>query len=199
MTASPERRMQLLGTLDVVDRVLTAFYRSLMAIIICAILGIAAWVFVKRPIGAGNQGEYFYFGVAALFGIGCALNQFVLAGRRQRRCSILRINTKPIEGGNAWEFHLGPTGHETSASEMTRFDWTGSLSTPLASLPTEVLPNEQSLDCLQSELARGVDLDMACRMIQPKYENWGPLKRRAFQLYVKSVLAERSQRRASEI
>jgi hypothetical protein len=58
--------MQLLGTLDIVDRVLTAFYRSLMALIICAILGIAAWVFVKRPIGAGNQGEYFYFGVAAI-------------------------------------------------------------------------------------------------------------------------------------
>jgi hypothetical protein len=193
MNWSPEQRRQFLDRLDSSDRLLSGFYRRLMGFLIVGILVGSAWVFLWRPLGPGHQGEYFYFGVGALLLLCCVLNQYIWARRRQRRKSLpyVAVETKTAESGRGWEFRLGPAERELASAEPTRAEFSHTFSIPLASIASDLLPDEQALACLESELARGVDLDAACRTVQPAYESWGVLKRRAYQMYVKSLLDER--------
>ncbi|MCI0333316.1 MAG: hypothetical protein L0228_08850 [Planctomycetes bacterium] len=193
MAWSQEQRLQFLGELESARRVLTAFYRCLMGLVSVGILIISIWVFAWRPLGPGHQGEYFYFGAAALFLLGWALSQVFQPTRRLRRSLLpnVTVETKAVEGGRAWEVRLGSTDHEPA--DAVRADFSRSFSIPLASVAAELLPNEESLTCLEAEIARGIDLDAACRTIQPAYEDWGTLQRRAYRMYVKSVLAERQR------
>lgn len=57
-----------------------------------------------------------------------------------------------------------------------------------------MLPDDAALERLQGELAAGADLDTACATIQPAYADWNWAARRAYRLYVESLLKERRGR-----
>jgi hypothetical protein len=106
----PEDRAKLLNTLDSVERVLSIVYRLLMLLIIAAVGLASGWVFIDKSLGPGNQGEYFYFAVLALFVFGWALSSVVQASQRQKRIQLpkVRVETKVRDDGRAWKLAIGP-------------------------------------------------------------------------------------------
>jgi len=109
MTWSNEDRHRLLQSLGSVDRVLVAVYRIFLALILAAILAVVVLVIVWRPWGAGNQGEWFYFGIAVLLALAWVVGQFAKLNRRQRyRNSGVTLNS-------TWTFRFGsddPNAHQ---------------------------------------------------------------------------------------
>jgi len=119
MKWSNEDRQGLLQTLDSVDRVLVAFYRVFLGLIVAAILAVVGLVIVWQPWGAGNQGEWFYFGIAVLLALGWVVGQFAMLHRRQRyRRSGVTVNSSAAEGSWSWTFRFGsgdPNAHQNPA------------------------------------------------------------------------------------
>ncbi|MEX2142126.1 MAG: hypothetical protein WD894_22860 [Pirellulales bacterium] len=115
MNCSNEDRHRLLERLGAVDRVLVAFYRMFLALILSAILVVVLLVIVWRPWGAGNQGEWFYFGIAVLLALGWVAGQFAKLHRRERyRRSGVTVNLSAVERDSTWTFRFGsddPNAH----------------------------------------------------------------------------------------
>jgi hypothetical protein len=195
MNRTSDQKLKFLSKLEAVERLLTRLCRQLMLLVMASVLAGSAWVLTGRRLGPGNQGEYFYFCVAALFVLGWAVDSFVKAGRRLHRRSMpkVTVETEAVKGGRAWQFRLGSLDDEHAKANPVRAEFSRNFSIPLASITSDFLPNEETLACLEAELARGIDLDAACRTIQPAYEDWGMFQRRAYHTYVKNVLAERQR------
>ena len=196
MPRSNNGRRQLLDTLDQVEGVLVRTGRLFMLLIIAAVLAFAAFVFVRKPWGAGHQGEGFYFAAGVLLVLGWAVNQFLALGRRQSRHNLGTVfHSSTHDDGHTWELRLGTTADanqsETPAGEGFRFSFSKSFEIPLATVAREMLPDEDSLRRLESELADGATLERACRSVQPAFEQWSSLQQRAYTGFVARLLEER--------
>jgi len=116
MNWSTESRQSFLRGLDAVDRVVVVFYRVLLALIVVVILVIAGYVAAQRPFGAGNQGEYFYFGMAVLVALGWAVGQFAYLERsRCRTRPAVTLGSSAQDGTYTWQIQLG--GPTSKANE----------------------------------------------------------------------------------
>jgi hypothetical protein len=191
-------RRAFLNGLNRIEQVLVSVGRLFIGLLIAAILAGAVFVFVKRPWGAGNQGEWFYFGVAVLLALGWCVGQFTSLGARRRRRdgdgSMFVLNSEVVEGGQRWTFQFGsPAANSEPTPEGGNdglLNFSQGFQVPLATLARDVLPDEHSLARLREELALGTSLDQACRSVQPAYGTWNGLQRRAFQLCVTSLLEQ---------
>jgi hypothetical protein len=195
MQSPVENRLRLLAGLDSVERVLVAVGRLFLGLLIVAILGGTAFVIVRRPWGAGNQGEWFYFGIAVLLALGWAVGQYMALGRRQRRGEWpVSVRVKQEADGQSWELKFGSardTDGESGAADGLHVDLSRNLHLAVGSRARDVLPDEAALTRLQAELATGADLDEACRSIQPAYVDWNVLARWAYRKYVANALGQR--------
>lgn len=190
MKWSPDERQRLSARLDGMQRSVVAFYRGLLVLIIAAIIAAASFVAISAPWGEGHQGEWFYFSIAVLLGLGWAVGQFIKLGRRHRQHHAL-VEFRSSGSGKArtWEFRFGSDA--VTAADTANASFSRSFGFPLASLSADVLPDESALDRLEAELAKGVDLHDACRMVQPDYGNWSSLQQKACRMYVTARLADR--------
>ncbi|MEX2142519.1 MAG: hypothetical protein WD894_24915 [Pirellulales bacterium] len=115
MNRSNEDRHRLLQGLDSVDRVLVAVYRVFLGLIVAAILAVVVLVIVWQPWGAGDQGEWFYFGIAVLLALGWVVGQFAMLNRRQRhRHSGVTLDPSAGARDLTWTFRFGsndPNAH----------------------------------------------------------------------------------------
>jgi hypothetical protein len=197
MNWSTESRQSFLRGLDAVDRVVVAFYRMLLALIVVAVLVAAGYVAVQKPFGAGNQGEYFYFGIAVLIALGWAVGQFTALGQRtSRRWSAVTLGSSAQDGAYTWQFQFGAPPSEANKKAGgggLQFGFSRDFTIPLASLPADIVPDEAALACLQREIERGVPIEEACTLIQPQFAEWSGLQRKAYCLLAKSLLDQRSQ------
>jgi hypothetical protein len=193
---SDSERRGFVSKLDAIERVLVTAGRMFLGLLIAAIIAGAAFIIVKRPWGAGNQGEWFYFGVAVLLVLGWCIGQYTSLGARRcrdHRGSPVTLRSEAVDGGQQWTFQFGSPAAVSDPfnerdSRQVRFSH--SFQVPLATLAKEVLPDERALSLLRDELARGASLDEACRSVQPDYEAWSGLQRRAYQLCVNTMLAQ---------
>lgn len=194
MQWSTEERLRLLGKLDGVDRVLTAAYRLLMALIIAAIVAAAVAVVLTRPWGAGHQGEWFYFSCIVLLALGWAVKEFVKASRRYDDLKLpLSIRSSNDGGAKTWELRWGPAvvkaGHEGVALPFgiqLKGLWRGAI--PPAERPHDMLPDENALHLIKEEMGRGAKLDEAILAIQPAFAEWSALEQRAYLQCIASLL-----------
>jgi hypothetical protein len=172
MSWSFEDRQRFLAGVDRADQSITRFYGWLIKVLLVGMLAGIAYVFWSKPFGAGAQGEWFYFSMFALLGLGWAISQLVWVRRRQRTRWSVKDESRPGEGN--FKFSISRT-----------------VETPMAMLAGDVLPQEEALGRLEYELARGADLDEACRRVQPAYSDLSELERQAFRLYVTCMLQKR--------
>lgn len=196
MKWSAEERRSIAEKLDGMERAIVYFYRLLLGLVIAAILGAVVFVVIDRPWGSGHQGEWFYFSIAVLLALGWAVGQFISVGRRLPRRPSMQIRSEGKADQRAWTFRLewGSLGkREVSAANADErvASFSRSFHVPLASLPSEVLPDDAALRCVKGELAKGVDLDDACRTVQPAYSDWGKFEQQAYRMYVTTWLDER--------
>jgi hypothetical protein len=151
MTWTPQQRLQFLENLASTRRVLTSVYRAMIVAVIVGVLAISLWVYLWRPLGAGHQGEYLYFTVGALFGLGWAINE--LFRTRRRRCGRVLPNVEfrstGVDGGNVWEFRLGPASGRAVPPSSTRFEFTSSFSPPLVPTPSHGQPGDVQAENVQ--------------------------------------------------
>ena len=197
MKWSSEERKGLLRKLDAVERVVVTFYQLLLGLIIAAVVVVVVLVITWKPWGAGNQGEWFYFSIVVLLVLGWAVGQLVSLGRRQRQQGQpMTFHSSTAGGARTWEFwygrpaeeeHQNPgAGHDDIQCELSR-----SFVVPSASLPAAVLPGEEVLKRLDTELKGGVPIDKACKFVQPAFDDWSEVERNAYRLYVTSQLNHR--------
>lgn len=183
--------------MDGVERVVVTFYRLLLGVVVAAVVAVVAFVIIRRPWGDGNQGEWFYFSIAVLLVLGWAIGQFVMLGRRQRReRPLASLHSSTEDGVRRWEFRFGRAAGESqedprAGSGEFRFGFSKSFEVPLASLPSGMLPDEEALACLERELERGMEIDEACRLVQPAFADWNEREREAYRLYVTDLLKQR--------
>ncbi|MEX2560241.1 MAG: hypothetical protein WD403_10025, partial [Pirellulales bacterium] len=192
-----DEREEFLRGLDGVERVVAGFYRLLLGAIVAAVVAVVVFVTIRRPWGNGNQGEWFYFSIAVLLVLGWAVGQFVMLGRRQRReRPLASLHSSTEDGVRRWEFRFGRAAGEShenagGADGEFRFGFSKSFEVPLASLPAGMLPDEESLACLERELQRGIEIEEACTLVQPAFADWNEREREAYRLYVTKLLDER--------
>jgi hypothetical protein len=190
MKRSPEERQRLLVRLDGMQRLVVAFYRGLLVLIMAAIIAAAGFVAILAPWGEGHQGEWFYFSIAVLLGLGWAVGQFIKLGRRHRKHQApMELRSSGSGTPRVWEFRFG--SEADAAADTAKASFSRSFGVPLASLSADVLPDESALDRLEAELAKGVELDDACRRVHPEYARWGRLQQKAYRMYVTARLADR--------
>lgn len=196
MNWSTESRQSFLRGLDAVDRVLVVFYRMLLALIVIAVLVVAGYVAVQKPFGAGNQGEYFYFGIAVLVALGWAVGQFAFLERRSSRTwPAVTLDSSAQDGAYTWQLQLGgptPKANENAGGGL-QFGFSRDFTVPLTSLPAGIVPDEAALAFLKREIERGVSLEEASTVIQPQFAEWSGLQRKAYCLLVKSLLDQQSK------
>lgn len=187
---SDDRREALFRKLDYIEAIFATIGRAIFGVMMIAIVAVAVIVFVNRPLGAGNQGEYFYFGVIVLLALGWTWSQYVSVRRRLQR---LRGEEPDQPSVVDW---LGLLAAAKGSQKIARTTdgWTAEIS-DRCELAREDLPDEATLDKLESDVAAGVDLDVACRLQHPKYTAWSALQQHAFRFYVETVFEQR--RRAS--
>ena len=191
---------RLLGVLDDVERVIVCAGRLLMLVIIAGVLGFSGFAFVRKPWGAGHQGEPFYFAVAVLLVLCWAVGQYVAFGRRQRRQRrSLLFDSRDRDGAKTWELRLASAPEESderpaAKKDGLQFNLSTGFEIPLTSVARELLPDEEALQRLDAEIDSGATLEEACRSIQPAFDDWNWLQRRAYLLFVEQV---REQWRAS--
>ena len=199
MNWSTESRQSFLRGLDAVDRVVVVFYRVLLALIVVAILVVAGYVAVQKPFGAGNQGEYFYFGMAVLLALGWAVGQFAFLERRRRRTwPAVTLGSSVQDGAYTWQLQLGgPTlKANENAGDGLQFGFSRDFIVPLTSLPAGIVPDEAALALLKREIERGVPLEEASTLVQPKFAEWSGLQRKAYCLLVNSLLNQQGNKDA---
>jgi hypothetical protein len=195
MNWSTESRQSLMRGLDAVDRALVVFYRMLLALIVTAVLVVAGYVAVQKPFGAGNQGEYFYFGIAVLVALGWAVGQFAFLERRSSRTwPAVTVDSSAQDGAYTWQLQLGgPTSKANeNAGGGLQFGFSRDFTFPLTSLPAGIVPDEAALAFLKREIERGVSLEEASTVIQPQFAEWSGLQRKAYCLLVNSLLDQQS-------
>jgi hypothetical protein len=138
---------QFLGVLDGVERLLVFIYRLLLALIIAAVLVITAIVVIKKPWGAGNQGEWFYFGLGVLLVLAVTVSKFIALGRRRAGPDFpIQFLSTQQEAGRIFELRIGSgdVAHDAGAAPASgQFSLSRSFEVPLASLPAAVLPDER--------------------------------------------------------
>jgi hypothetical protein len=197
MNWSTESRQSFLRGLDAVDRVVVAFYQMLLALIVVAILAVAGYVAVKKPFGAGNQGEYFYFGMAVLIALVWAIGQFVALGRRKSRTwPAVALAPSAQRGGYTWQFQFGAPSsdaNQVAGGGGLKFGFSRDFLVPLTSLPAGVVPDEAALAILRREIERGVPFEEVCALVQPQFAGWSGLQRKAYCLLAKSLLDQPRQ------
>lgn len=239
---------QFTRVLDTAEGALTGLLRLILGLVIAAIVAVMGFVFIRRPFGAGNQGEYFYFTIAALLALSWAGGQFIRLDRRRKWDSLpASLRTSTADGITTWEFRLGgnpadastpqapgtlpqslgtapqafqsalqssgsaadvfgtappfrantifdgdrhPESHGTTR-EVMRFGTTQERTTPIATLPGDVVPNDETLRRLEQELARGTPVDLACELIQPAFRTWSGMQRWAYAQLVETLLKQR--------
>ena len=148
MKWSTEERQAFLTRLDGVQRVVVAFYRLLLIIVVAVVLAGVVFVIARKPWGAGTQGEWFYFSIAVLLILGWVTGQFVALGRRQRPGQPAVTFQASSDGvARTWNFRFGsaaPDSHESpSPSENSvQYRFSQSFVIPLGTLPAEALPDE---------------------------------------------------------
>jgi hypothetical protein len=201
MKRSTEERQELLKNLNAIDRIVVTVYRLLLGVVIAAVTAVVVLVIMRRPWGAGTQGEWFYFSVAVLFVMGWAIGQFAMLDRRQRRRNALSTfqahASKTEDGARTWEFRFGPATSEgqqnpVASKKDIQLSFSRSLDVPLASLRAAVLPDNDALACLEAELNRGVHIDEACTLVEPAFADWNRFERDAYRQCVTNMLHQRS-------
>jgi hypothetical protein len=198
MPWSPVKRQQFLGVLDGIERVLVVGGRLMLGLLIAAVLVGTAIVIIQKPFGAGNQGEWFYFGVAVLLVLGWAIGQFVALGRRKSSFgSPFCVQSNQQDGVQTWALRLGTgtadAGDGFGTTEgSSQFGFSKTFEIPLATLMAEMLPNEETIRRVEAEIDRGVALEEACRLVQPHYDEWNRMQQRAYSVYVSRVLEQRA-------
>lgn len=108
MQQSPDKRQQFLGVLDDIEGVVVRVYRLVLGLVIAAVVAVVGVVVVQKPWGAGNQGEWFYFGIGVLLVLGWASGQFISLGRRHATPTFpFRFRSSKQDGVQTWELRLG--------------------------------------------------------------------------------------------
>lgn len=155
MKWSPGERQQFLGTLDGVQNILIGVSRMLLGLLIAAVFVVVGVVIVKRPWGAGNQGEWFYFTVAVLMVLGWAVGQFIALGRRRSQRSAsesesespIAFHSSERDGAHTWELRFGSRSPgngdgSTATAGNNEFVFSQAFEIPLGSIPSEMIPDE---------------------------------------------------------
>lgn len=199
MQWSHNERRRFIDMLDGIERVVVTFYRLLLVLIILTVVGFTAFVIVRQPFGAGNQGEWFYFGVAVLMVLGWAMGQLFSTGQRQAMPNAVLsfFSNRLPDGAHTWQLQLGapPTSddHLNPPPDGSRAIISEGLEIPLATVARELLPDDTAIATIENELDRGTSLEDACRYVQPHYDEWSSLQQRAFTLCVTRVLEQRAR------
>lgn len=203
MQWSNDERQRFINVLDGFERVIVFCYRMMLVLIILAVVGFTAFVIVRQPFGAGNQGEWFYFGVAVLFVLGWAMGQLFISGQRQPlpNAVLSLFSNQSTDGARTWQLQFGslPTGAEQTnpPADSTLTLISQCLEIPLASVTREMLPDDAAIASIEYELERGTSLEDACRYVQPHYDEWNSLQQHALTLYVSRVLEQRARNKSS--
>ncbi len=199
MRWSSDDRLRFLGVLNIFERVLVRAYQGLMLLIIVAVVVVAGLVIAYKPWGAGHQGEWFYFGGAVLLALGWACSQLWAADKRLQRefpTVTLASSEEPVEGGlqRTWRLQIGgnPASDASASTDQgLQFNFSKKIEFPTGTTPADLVPNEESLNILERELARGSSLEEACRLVQPAFEQWTTWQRKAYATLVNGLLEQR--------
>lgn len=213
----------LLRVLDSVEGILTRLFRLFLGLIIAAVVAVMGFVYISKPFGPGNQGEYVYFTIGSLLVLSWAGGQFIALDRRLKRRSMLaNLPTNSSNGVTTWNFRFGGSPVESATSspmthglnpfttspqtapdptqfspsppatrDVMQFSATQECQIPFATLPGNVIPNDETLRRLEMELARGTPIDLACELVQPAFRSWSSMQRWAYTHLVESLLKQR--------
>jgi hypothetical protein len=176
MQSSSNDRRAFLRKLDAIEHFFATGGRLISGLVIAAVLAAAAYVFVKRPLGAGHQGEYFYFSVVVLLVLGWAVGQYLSFNQR-----LQRLKGETVEEPMP---NLGLLQALLPGGAQTTFAFSGTL-------PPETIPTDEALTRFQTEIEHGTPIDEACSKLQPQYGGWNIQERCAYQLLLEGLLNER--------
>ncbi len=200
MDSDDQSQERLLNTLDTAESFMLTVYRAILVLLAVALVAVVAFVVVKRPWGAGNQGEWFYFGVAVLFATCWLVAQFIGVRRRRRRASGALLRSAGEGGNRSWTFRFGsppPAGDELNPDRGERTlqfsrQFSMPLGTiPLASITLDKLPDEDALSRIAALVSSGCELAEAVRHNHPGFKDLGDLEQEAVLLYVRHKLEGR--------
>jgi len=169
MQSSPDKHQQFLGVLDDIERGVVRIYRIFLGFVIAAVVAVVGVVVVQRPWGAGNQGEWFYFGIVVLLVLGWACGQFIALGRRKTAAKFpIRFLSSKQDGSQSWELQLGsrPVDRDESSEPSagsSLIEFSQSFDIPLAAVMHEMLPDEETIRAVEAEVDRGALLEEACQ------------------------------------
>ncbi len=211
MRWSPEKQARVLGTLDTVERSVVSFWKILLWLLLIGLVAVVVVVFARKQPGGNTQGEYYYFAVAALLIGGWIVAQLAKLrvredrGRDTRpdRWPDMRVRTDtsagPLDDGTgyqrSWRLQVGADPDTDAPPESNKsFTFSHGLEIPLASLPSDVLPDDDTLGAIAAGLAAGASLDELCAVTQPAYRNWGAMAQGAYRVLIEMKLAERKLR-----
>ena len=186
----------LLRFLNSVERVVIAFCRLLLWLVVAAVTAVVALVIIYRPWGDGNQGEWFYFSIAVLLVLGWAMSQFTMLTRRANNPWPEKF--APIFGNNGpgkWEFRFGSPASAASQGLSSTDDaaWRASTTFDIPLTTLEIAqPSNEVLTRLRCELERGLSLNEACQLAEPAFADWSGIEQHAYMLYIQSLLAKDS-------
>ena len=215
----PEKQRRVLERLDSVERSVVGVSRVLLRIALAGVLAVVAAVIVTRKPGGNTQGEYYYFGVAAVIVVGWILAQLGRLRSRERQAEARRRfggegapgptmryshDTHPLEGDagfvRSMEFGFGSGPDADTDAEVPRpagaksFTFSRGFEVPLASLPVNVMPDDATLDVIAAALERGESLELLCAAVQPAWADWNMLERQAYRFLLEAKLEERVRR-----
>jgi hypothetical protein len=201
MPWSTNDRLRLLSKLAGVERLVLKGYRLVLGLLIIAIVVGAAAVVEMKPWGPGHQGEWIYFGAAALLALGWAAIEYVRVRRRQRK-SESRLNFRSIitEGGDQqWELRWGADrSPDRDADDGYGLQFSSELPAAAIELSQHELPDKAALQAIEAELDRGVALNDAIQLVEPAFGERTALWQRACRLYVVHRLNQQGQAAAND-
>ncbi len=174
--------------------------RVFFTVLSAAIIVVSAVVFIGQLLGTGKQGEYFYFGTAALILLGWCLSRIGFSRTRLRHNDSPRIpmmfQPDQSDGLKRWKFSMGNSADEFDSMGgvgKNAFKLTKSFSIPLAGLPIDQLPDDQTVTVIRGKIVQGQTVENACREIHPPFDSWDTMQQGACVLYVMEKLERLQQ------
>jgi hypothetical protein len=188
---SPDKRRQFLGDLNDVEKGIATFYRYFLYVLI---IGVTVFgLYLYKSFDKGNRPFLeFYFGIlyllfllwvgAQLLGLRRRLGPHASGRDRQEPLPFdMKLDRDAESGARKFSFQFGSP---SASSKTARFNF----GTNLSSVAEEDKLDDVALAQAEGYLEAGTSLDTLCRLLNPRYRDWGPAQQEVYRAYVNGAV-----------
>jgi hypothetical protein len=193
----PEDRRKFLRALDETESRVLVFYRYLLYFVIAAVTVVAVLFYHSVTRDAFRDFLRLYGGTLYLIFLAWAVGQLFAIRNRQARAASGRnapspgdpkismdFSKDPDTGARRFSFHFG-SGPVSQPGKTMRFGFSSS------SIADEDKLDDAALGQAEAYLGAGSSLDMVCRLLNPRYKDWGSPQQQVYRAYVQGEIEVR--------